>query len=217
MVTSMNFGQSPYPLSVSNQSAHYHQRDPNTLDNDLQLSCEIVNSESSQEHQGFFSQSAVYSNVKSLSFSPNDPSTNRMTEPDVVEQLLDSTNAPNIVLDQILCEPIEPNKDDEVRVETSTLSTATVNTSQISPLNSKVLSNNVKSSVSGANMSINIVHTSNMLSETDAFLSDLQEILERDMPMLTSSTPKGLDSITPSFSTSSQIGILECAFSILVN
>ncbi|CAH8541810.1 unnamed protein product [Schistosoma intercalatum] len=186
--------QSPYPLSVSNQSAHYHQRDPNTLDNDLQLSCEIVNSESLQKQQEFFSQNAVYSNVKSLSFSSNDPSTNRMTEPDVVEQLLDSTSAPNIVLDQILCEPIEPNKDDEVRVETSTLSTATVNTSQISPLNSKVLSNNVKSSVSGANMSINIVHTSNMLSETDAFLSDLQEILERDMPMLTSSTPKGLDS-----------------------
>ncbi|CAH8548460.1 unnamed protein product [Schistosoma rodhaini] len=185
--------QSLYSLPVSNQSVHYYQRDPNTLDSDIQLSCEIVNSVSLQEQQEI-SQNNVYSNVKSLSFSPNNLSTNRMIEPDVVEQILDSSNAPNIVLDQILCEPIEPNKDDEVRAETSTLSTITVNTSQMSPLNSKVLSNNVKSSVPGENMSINIVHTSNMLSETDAFLSDLQEILERDMPMLTSSTPKGLDS-----------------------
>ncbi|CAH8504795.1 unnamed protein product [Schistosoma turkestanicum] len=188
--------QSPYPPSMSNQSIHYHQRNQDTLNNNPHLSCEVMTSESlHHEQQNFFPQNSVYSNVKScLSFNPADPSTNRTTESDVVEQLLDSTNASNTVLDQILCESLEPNKDDEVKVETSTFSTATVNTSQMSPLNSKVISNHVKSYISDTNVSTNAVHTSTMLSETDAFLSDLQEILERDMPMLTSSTPKGIDS-----------------------
>ncbi|KAK4471574.1 hypothetical protein MN116_004990 [Schistosoma mekongi] len=183
--------QSTYPFSVSNQSVYYHRRDLSTLDSDIQLSCDVMNNELFHEQQSSFSQDTLYPNLKScVSFNPVDSFTNRVSEPNLVEQLLDSTNASNTVLDHILREPAEANKNDEVKVKASTL--PTMNSCQISPLSPKVLSNNVKNSVSCTNVPSNTFHSNNMLSETDAFFSDLQEILARDMPMLTSS-PKGLD------------------------
>ncbi|TNN09484.1 Zinc finger isoform 1 [Schistosoma japonicum] len=185
--------QSSYPFSVSNQSVYYHRCDLSTIDSDLQLPCDVMNNEPFHDQQRFSSQNTLYPNLKScVSFNPVDSFTNRISEPDLVEQLLDSTNASNTVLDHILCEPVEANKDDEVKDESSTL--PTLNSCQISPLSPKVLSNGVKNSVSCTNVPPDAFHSNNMLSETDAFFSDLQEILARDMPMLTSSTPKGLDS-----------------------
>ncbi|CAH8523846.1 unnamed protein product [Heterobilharzia americana] len=191
--------------SASNQSVHYHQRDPNKLSN------ATVN-ESLQEQLNSFPSNPPYSNVTScMSFNhsepftnPNSTNDNRPSEPDIVEQLLDKPDVLATALDHILCEPIEACKDEEhnqdvtaseLRVKTPVLSAASVNGSYLSPSCPEILlPSNTKSSMSDMNTSMNNLHSSNVISETDAFFSDLQEILARDMPMLTSSTPRGTDS-----------------------
>ncbi|CAH8850470.1 unnamed protein product [Trichobilharzia szidati] len=211
------------PSSMSTQLIHHYRQD----DSDKLSSHEESTTTTEQVNNCSLLTNPQYSSVSSsgggiISSSshqneslPTVSSSSNITEADVVEQLLNKTDtSSDNILDHILCEQIEEvskgNDEEEYsehqhlitfedKIKTSLLlSSSSVFSPKLPINNNSTVDMNVTGGggVGGG--------SDNVLSETDAFFSDLQEILARDMPMLmmTSSTPRCSGDSSSSYSSS---------------
>ena len=206
-------------MARSNVVAYHRQADPNMFRGSYSVNDSKTSDVSYAEQHSSISSNATQppgenlvafetessvSQPSSFNFNPN--------QADTVEQLLDKADLSNTVLDRMLRKPDHCQEGNIVRAsifETDDLGkrTSSEDSGRPSSLTPTIsLSDEIKAMNCESDLVGDVVHSSNVTSETDAFFSDLQEILARDMPLLNTSTPKEVKHANAASLTSADSG-----------